>query len=295
MDQQEQTLRYFKANAQSWQSDATNRDYSLVQNRHNAVISVINDSKNIATLLDIGCGTGQLVVETAQRGIESCGIDFAEEMISVCEKNRESAGVEAKFECVSFFDAHLEKNYYDVISAQGFIEYITLSQLDLFFSKCFSALKNGGSLVVGSRNRLFNLHSINRFTQLEIEQGTILNLLSEASILHTSTTQEEAIAALSMLGRIDLQLNSHPNTGGVKVNVRYQFSPADLIYRSKHHGYKPNAIFPVHFHAFPINSIAANDLKNLHNQIAKIFSSEKIRDHKLVPYSSSFVLQLIKP
>ena len=295
MEQQEQTLQYFKSNAQAWQSNAINNNYSLVQNRHNAVISVIDNSENVTALLDVGCGTGQLVIQTAQRGIQSHGIDFAEEMIAVCKKNQGIANTNAQFECASFFDAHLEEKYYDIISAQGFIEYITLPQLDLFFSKCFSALKNGGSLVVGSRNRLFNLHSMNEFTKLEVQHGTILNLLSEASILHTSATQEEAITALSMLERIDPQLNSHPNTGDLTVDTRYQFSPADLIYRAKHHGFEPKMIFPVHFHAFPINSIAENNLKNLHNWIAKIFSEEKICDHRLVPFSSSFVLQLLKP
>ena len=294
MAQQDQTLQYFKENAQSWQSNATNKDYSLVRNRHNAVMSVIHDAKNVTRLLDIGCGTGQLVIEAAQHGIKSHGIDFAGEMISVCEKNRRDANVEAKFECASFFDVNLEKNYYDIISAQGFIEYITLSQLDLFLSKCFHALKNGGSLMLGSRNRLFNLHSINVFTQLEIKHGTILNLLSEAFILHTSSTQESAMTKLSAIGRIDPQLNYHPNTGGVKVDTRYQFSPADLIYRSMQHDYKPSAIFPVHFHPFPTDSLENDKLKNLHNQIAKLLSEEEIRNHRLVPYSSSFVLQIMK-
>src|SRR3990167_4334418 len=293
MEQQAQALTYFETFANDWQSKATDQSYNAIDNRHNAVMSVINEMRNINTFLDIGCGTGQLVIQVARKQIEAHGIDFANEMINNCEKNKIKSCVEAKFECISFFDATLKKNYYDVISAQGFIEYITLDQLEHFFEMGWAALKEGGSLVVGSRNRLFNLHSLNEFTNIEIEIGTILNLIREASILHMASTHADAFSRLMSLERIDPQPDRHPLTG-IKEDTRYQFSPADLIYRARRYGYQPKSIFPVHFHALPVNSKNVSQLTPLHNHLAQMMSEERIRDHRLVPYSSSFVLELTK-
>lgn len=146
VNQQTQTLSYFSSHADDWQSKATQKDYSVIDNRHAAVLAAIEQHGNVKRFLDVGCGTGQLVLAVAQRGIEAQGIDFAPEMIAKCEQNKQEAKVAAKFECGSFFDMPLSDGAFDVISAQGFIEYISLEQLDVFFATCFQALASGGLL-----------------------------------------------------------------------------------------------------------------------------------------------------
>ena len=41
MNQQKQTLKYFKANAENWNQKATDADYSIIENSHNAVLEVM--------------------------------------------------------------------------------------------------------------------------------------------------------------------------------------------------------------------------------------------------------------
>lgn len=84
--------------------------------------------------LDVGCGSGQLVINVASRGIEAEGSDFFDEMAQ-------------------------------------------------FFNRCYDMLRPGGYLVVGSRNRLFNIFSLNEFTTLEVSLGIMNVLLSKAVAL----------------------------------------------------------------------------------------------------------------
>ena len=293
MDQQKQTLNYFKSHAEDWNRKATNQAYSKIENRHNAVLVVMKGYQDGSSLLDVGCGTGQLAIEASKLGWNSLGIDFAKEMIDTCIKNNEMAFTNAKFACSSIFEADLEDNAYDVISAQGFIEYISLEQLTEFLSLAFSSLKRNGAIALGSRNRLFNLQSYNDFTDLELSLGTSERLAREAIILQSSEEQGDAVLKLKSLSYEYEQPKAHPLTG-VKVDTRYQFSPADLVSKLSKAGYEVKNIYPVHFHPLPITMLNNELACEIHNQLAKLASTVWINSHKLIPYSSSFVIEARK-
>jgi 2-polyprenyl-3-methyl-5-hydroxy-6-metoxy-1,4-benzoquinol methylase len=293
MQQQEQTRDYFKANASDWQRKATDTAYSNIDNRHRAVIETMRGFPAGSSLLDVGCGAGQLAIEAAEAGWQATGLDFAREMIDHCEANAKKAGVNPKFICGSVFDYDAPPASIDVISAQGFIEYISLQQLDEFLAFCVKMLKPGAAVAIGSRNRLFNLHSLNAFTDLEMALGTIEQLLLEAQALQSAKDQAEAIAKLAKLGFEYEQPTEHPKTG-VAVETRYQFTPADLIAKFARHGLSATRIFPVHYHPLPIALLTEPEFKALHRQLAKLASDEWITRVNLVPYSSSFVLEAKK-
>jgi 2-polyprenyl-3-methyl-5-hydroxy-6-metoxy-1,4-benzoquinol methylase len=293
MTQQRQTLNYFSSNADDWQKKATQKKYSVIDNRHAAVLAAIKRHGAVKRFLDVGCGTGQLVLEVSELGVNAEGIDFSSEMIARCEVNKGDAKLPAKFSCDSFFDVSLPESSYDVISAQGFIEYISLEELDIFFATCFQALTKGGSLALGSRNRLFNIHSLNEFTLLELNLNTEKFLLAESVALQTSLTQDEAIANLRAVESIYPQPEFHPITG-IKVDTRYQFSPGDLMTRMRKHGFKPAAVYPVHFHGFPLSTIKEDPMASLHKDLAELILKEKIYEARYVPFSSSFVIEARK-
>ena len=294
MDQQEQALQYFRNWAGDWQEKSANLSggYNVIESRNNAVLDVVDNVATVKRFLDVGCGTGQLVIAVAKRGIEAEGNDFAEEMIAQCEENRKSAGVSAKFTSGSFFDVTFDDSSYDVISAQGFIEYISPRDMTVFFERCFDMLRPGGSLVVGSRNRLFNAFSLNDFTTLEIGLGTIQVLLLEAVALQTSDTQKAAFKALRQFERVDPQPENHPVTG-VKVDTRYQFAPGELIFRLRRCGFEPETIFPVHYHGVSPKLKAENP--ELHSLIAQSVANLGLRDQRVVPLCSTYVLEVRKP
>jgi len=288
--QQAQTREYFGQHAVDWQRHASGVEYSVIENRHRAVHEILRAHPDATDFLDVGCGTGQLAIEVAAQGIRATGTDFAPEMIAQCEKNNRGAGTLATFRTESVFDAPIPAGVYDVISAQGFIEYISLTQLSEFFDMVRRGLKTGGAIALGSRNRLFNLHALNSFTTLEQALGTTNHLLTEATILQSAGSQAEAVEALGRLEFSYPQPTHHPLTG-IAVDTRYQFSPADLIKRLKSHGLEATRILPVHFHALPVSRINASNLQGVHETIATLVSEQRITDHALVPYCSSFVIE----
>ena len=137
----------------------------------------------MSDFLDVGCGTGQLAIQVAKLGIRSVGLDFAPDMIRIAEENNKKENANALFVCSSLFDAQYAPASYDVISAQGVIEYISLDELEVFFGLCSTALRAGGSLALASRNRLFNVVSLNSFTKMEMELGIMDLLIKEAICL----------------------------------------------------------------------------------------------------------------
>lgn len=291
MNQQDQAQRFFDTFAANWQAKAEGeaRKFNIIDGRHRAVLAILDDLNSPSRVLDVGCGTGQLSVAVAERGIKAEGIDFAPSMIEHCESNARAAGIDnIQYTCASFFDVELEDGAYDLISAQGFIEYISLEELDQFLDRCSRALKPGGALALGSRNRLFNAQTLNAFTRAELELGTLTALIAEAVALHTSPTQEAAFKALGRLERIDPHPDRHPDTG-IHVDTRYQFTPADLAYRLRRSGMTASEVFPVNYHGVP--PAVANEQPDVYNHLALFASEVWVRDHRLVPFSSSFVIR----
>jgi hypothetical protein len=141
--------------------------------------------------------------------------------------------------------------------------------------------------VVGSRNRVFNAFSLNDFTQLELEMGTLGALIAEAKTLRSYPNPQALFAALRHHERIDAQPDHHPITG-IPVETRYQYSPADLICRLRRCGLAPAALFPVHYHGLP-PQVAAEQAE-LHSRIALAATEIGLRDHRLVPSCSTFVV-----
>ncbi len=290
MEQQSQTRDYFRSAATDWQNKSVNaaKTYSVIEGRNRAVLDVLSGKSGAKRFLDVGCGTGQLVVAAAQRGLAAEGIDFADEMIVQCKANAATAGVEARFLCNSFFEVPFDDGAYDVIGALGFIEYISPEETDEFFRRSARMLRPGGSIAVGSRNRLFNAFSLNDYTRLEAEMGVLGTLIAEATALQSNATLEAALAALRRFERVDPQPDRHPVTG-IPVDTRYQFTPADLIYRLRRCGLSARTIYPVHYHGLPL-AIKAEHLE-AHREIAMVAAEIGLRDHRLVPFSSSFVLE----
>ena len=241
--------------------------------------------------LDIGCGTGQLVIEVAKRGGAAEGIDFSQSMIAHCEDNAVKAGVNATFRLASIFDVTIEEGAYDLVSAQGVIEYLSLDQLDTLFALCARMIKPGGALAIGSRNRLFNMFALNEYTKIEIEMGVAEALIREAIAFAGCRSGEAAVAAMREHERAYPQPSRHP-MDVVEVETRYQFSPADLIFRLRKHGFSPTAIYPVNFH--PLTPHLKADYPALHDYVARFFAETAPTDPRLVPFASTFVIGVAK-
>jgi SAM-dependent methyltransferase len=281
--QQAQTFSFFDTTSSEWRRKAEGRLQRVnVIAQRNACVHRVQQTLRSESMLDVGCGTGELVVEMAAKGVQATGIDFAPEMIRACEEKRLAEGADnARFYCSSVFDYPAEEESEALVSALGFIEYISPSELRHFLAFAHRVLRQGGALAVGSRNRLFNLVSFNDYTSMELQLGTVDALMREAIAI-------EGGAEVEAIHSPDLpRPESHPRTV-INVATRYQYTPGELAAIVREAGLVPEAIYPVHYHALP--PAAAETLKPMKIDFSNRIFDTAPEERRLLPFSSSFVL-----
>jgi cyclopropane fatty-acyl-phospholipid synthase-like methyltransferase len=120
--------------------------YDQLIDKFRMVISSL-DLKPTDSLLDIGCGRGEMVIYHALTGGESTGVDFSEEAIKIAAAKANELNAECSFEISSFADID-ETLKYDKIISIDFIEHISASEGIAFFQKCNTLLNPGGKLLI---------------------------------------------------------------------------------------------------------------------------------------------------
>ena len=291
--QQKEALDYFNENAHDWRSKAEGDGrlrVNIINQRNEFVLRVADERQVMNTFLDVGCGTGELVCEMALKGIASTGIDYAGEMIDLASKKAADAAVDgANFICSSIFDVPIQKESYDLISANGFIEYISLEEMVSFFKIVSQALVRGGSFVVGSRNRLFNIFSMNDYLLMELGVGAADHLLKESIALAQANDLSEVLHMPSApLQEPDTE---HAKTG-IGVSTRFQYTPLQLIKILKEKGLSAEEVYPAHIHGVP--PAFRQDHPETHASIANLLQNHARGGMRFLPQASSFMLHVRK-
>jgi 2-polyprenyl-3-methyl-5-hydroxy-6-metoxy-1,4-benzoquinol methylase len=293
MEQKEQTQKYFDLHASDWNEQSKKTSYNTIADRNWTVTDSCAHHGQVKDFLDVGCGSGQLVIQIAEKGVNSIGIDFAPEMIRVSQDNAKNLISNATFKQCSVFDYQCFPNSFDLVSAQGFIEYISESELNSFIDFCGRSLRPNGVAVIGSRNRLFNVISMNGYTEMELKLGTLTQLIEESTLIQNTETQNSLFEVLNNTHFASRHPVSHPFTG-VSVTTRFQYTPSELIAKFKTVGLAPQRIYPINFQPIPQSLLAINEWAKVKDQIASLVSKSPRESHQFVPFSSSFVLALKK-
>lgn len=293
MEQQKQTQKYFDLHANDWNEQSKKTSYNTIADRNWTVTDSRDHHGQVRDFLDVGCGSGQLVIQMAEKVVNSVGIDFAPEMIRISQKNAKNSSSNAIFKQCSVFEYQSAPNSFDLVSAQGFIEYISETELDSFIDFCGQSLRLNGVAVVGSRNRLFNVISMNGYTGMELELGTMTQLINESVLIQSAETQHSLFEVLNKTPFASRHPVSHPFTG-VEVTTRFQYTPSELIAKFKKVGLVPERIYPINFQPIPQSLLAINEWAQIKDQVANLVSKSSKDYHQFVPFSSSFVLALKK-
>lgn len=284
--QQDEALDYFRCNADRWKElalGACEDRVNITRQRNDFVLDMLARQSHLRSLLDIGCGSGELVAAAAERGLRSVGVDFSMEMI---ENAKSLDASNCEFICSSIFDCSFGAGQFDAIAANGLIEYISAPQLDDLLVLCRNWLKPGGMLVLGSRNRLFNLLSLNDFTLLESASGSLPALAAEAAALTQSPGMAEYLASVPALAAPPPQDFDHPGTG-IAVARRYQYTPAELTHILDRWGFTVFNLAPAHIHAVPPAFKAAHP--GLHTALSLLLQKEGGDSLALIPHASTFM------
>lgn len=284
-NQQEQTKHYFDKSAKSWQNKSNNLNIKIpvIQQRNSYVLEHVKTSKKkIKNFLDIGCGTGELVFEISKKNINSLGVDFSEKMISQCKKYSNKF---SNFLCSDVLNLSLSKKY-DLMSANGFIEYISLNQLNKFLKNSPQILSKNAVIIFSVRNRLFNVLSLNQFTRPELKSALASKLLHECLFFIEKNNLDE----LANLPAINFQKTNftHSNTG-IGVASRFQYTPSQIYRILKKNNFKLLEIAGINTHLFPRNINSNNKQKNeIYFNINQPYKFGSIDN---IPFSSTFMVK----
>jgi 2-polyprenyl-3-methyl-5-hydroxy-6-metoxy-1,4-benzoquinol methylase len=291
--QQKEALHYFKTHAQEWQKKAQSSDQqkvNIIRQRNQYVLKVLKERSETRVVLDVGCGTGDLVCEIAEQGITAIGIDYAKEMIDIALMKKQDLQLEtAHFECCSVFDRDFYEQEFDVIAANGFIEYLSLIELSDFFDIVCRILAPRGSFIVSSRNRLFNIFSMSTFTLMEMDGRYLEALMNEAIAIVSGTEIKELMtikpASLQKTG------TKHERTG-VDVSTRFQYTPVQLMRMLDERSLKTIELYPIHIHG--VHPAFKDKYPEVHTSISDLLQNYAEKNLELLPFSSSFMVHAQK-
>ena len=101
-----------------------------------------------ATILDMGCGAGQLLLFFKQRGYTNLsGVDISPEQVGLARQVTPDIAERDIFE---FLEAHSDS--FDLITGLDIIEHFHKDEILRFLEGCYAALKPGGRIILQTPN-----------------------------------------------------------------------------------------------------------------------------------------------
>lgn len=117
--------------------------------------------KSTDTILDFGCGTGDITLEIARKTLKVYGIDYSEGMINAAIQKKEERNCKnVDFLKTDLFDISFQNNSFDVVTAFNVLHYISDKKRN--YNKVYELLKPQG-LFISSTACLGERYSLVRF------------------------------------------------------------------------------------------------------------------------------------
>lgn len=270
-EQKKTTKIYFNEVAGEWFKRAYDPDGKFLTFPTGKVRQdiTINEMKRLNVkkkVIDLGCGTGQVVIELLKNGYKTVGIDNAPSMIAEARQmllNEFPAMDGSKvFHVKDVLNLDMEERF-DVVTAMGLLEYL---ENDFAFFKTVKRLLNsGGYAFIECRNRLFNITSGNQCTLEEAHSGDLKKLISQLDrIQKYSPTSTKEIRKISMdlfsknvgalINDSETKILSQDEIPIVKrypsTLVRRQHTPEELEHVFKRVGLKLKYVIYYHCHPY---------------------------------------------
>lgn len=274
---------YFMKNASEWVEYGHIKEgynYPVGKHRNRIVKKIIKKNQSINSILDIGCGGGNLCIDLAKEGYKVKGIDESGEMIKIANKSIKKLGIgnNVSFAEKSLYDVKGDGKKYDAITSMGVIDY--LESDDILFDVANSKLHKGGKFIVSCRNRLFNLFPTSNYFIDEISDSHNASiLLDEINELKGCISNNDASRFSKSFGSIDLDkyLAKRKINADVKPQptdkdpgfIFRQHTPNEILQSAQKFGFERTDIFGVHPHLLPP---AMNDILpcGLYNELSSI-------------------------
>jgi len=279
-----QAKNFFNRDSKRWskKSKISNKKMqNIVQQRNNYVFKKLKEIRP-GYFLDVGCGTGDLVYMSKPYTQNSVGIDFAEKMIAIAKKKFcKNKNNNLEFYSKSIFKFRTSKKF-NLISANGFIEYLSLLDFSKFITLSKKLLSKKGYLILSSRNRLFNAVSLNEFTLKEIKSKKLQGLVEE--IIDLKKLDFKKFKKIKKRKIMEIKFKQ-PKTG-IDVDVRHQYTPNQFINFLEKYGFNVQEIFPINLHVYGKSILKKNDIYKL--QIKDTVKHDMYQS--FIPHASTFMV-----
>jgi SAM-dependent methyltransferase len=126
-------------------------------------------TKEEKSLLDLGCGTGELAIRFAENGFAVTGVDLSSDMLSVARAKAEDAGHSISFYEQDMSELEVPSEYGVVGIFCDSLNYLkSEEEVKRTFRQASKHLAEGGLL-------LFDVHSVYKVTQVYLNQSFSLN------------------------------------------------------------------------------------------------------------------------
>ena len=150
--------------------------YSLGPTRREVkkIVLPLLEKNNELKILDIGCGTGQLIKEISDqhKNVNYLGIDVAENMIDVAKKNNKGKNVKFKTSSIESFESN---DKYDIIICTHAFPYFPNKQ-DMIRKMAGLCNKKGQVIIVNSSTNSLKDLIINFFLKATTSKAKYLSI-----------------------------------------------------------------------------------------------------------------------
>ncbi len=297
--------KFFEDNASQWSLrgyNYINYNYPVAFHRQRIILKILRkNNKRKLNILDIGCGTGDNLIEIAKLGHSVVGIDSSKKMLNLAKKKIMKLKPKIRNNISLINESIMNykmKNYYDVCICMGVIGYMD-SEND-FLKLINNLLNKNGKLIISCRNRLFNLQSVSFRTLNEINKKRFKVLYDELKSYYKPLNKKSVEDFLKNVSKISFSKNHLQNiTKKERIDEKYnpfkepkQHTPLDLDKLSKKNGFKVKNYFGVHPHLIDPKLNKMLPFK-VFNQLSDVLIAFEDQPISLV-WSSVFIGLLVK-
>lgn len=124
-------------------------------------------NRKTKSILDIGCGTGNITIPLSEAGFNMSGIDLSEEMLSLADKKSFQKKLKIRWLKGDITKYNINQNYDAIISCCDTLNYIVnIEDLYKVFKNIFNAINTNGVFLfdLNSFHRISNIYGNNVFT-----------------------------------------------------------------------------------------------------------------------------------